>query len=72
MKDESNRDILLGTAFSLKLIGDLGFILLAVAVHFTSNDDYTNILIFIIASATIFHSLNVIDMYFKVKFLVNM
>ncbi len=70
VKDESKRDVLLGTAFRLKLIGAFGVLLfLAVAVNFTSNDHYTNILIFIIASATIFQSLNVIDMYFQSKVL---
>jgi len=68
VKDESKRDVLLGTAFRLKLLGAFGvLLLLAVAVNFTSNDHYTNILIFIIASATIFQSLNVIDMYFQSK-----
>jgi len=70
VKDESKRDVLLGTAFSLKLIGAFGvLILLAVAVNFTSNDHFTNALIFIIASATIFQSLNVVDMYFQSKVL---
>lgn len=70
VKDESKRDVLLGTAFRLKLIGAFSVLLvLAVAVNFTSNDRYTNILIFIIASATIFQSLNVIDMYFQSKVL---
>jgi O-antigen/teichoic acid export membrane protein len=36
-----------------------------VAVNFTSNDHFTNILVFIVASATIFQSLNVVDMYFQ-------
>ncbi|GIT99341.1 flippase [Sulfurovum sp. TSL1] len=70
VKDESKRDVLLGTAFVLKLIGAFGVLLfLAIAVNFTSNDHYTNILIFIIASATIFQSFNVIDMYFQSKVL---
>ena len=70
VKDESKRDVLLGTAFRLKLMGAFGVLLfLAIAVNFTSNDYYTNMLIFIIASATIFQSLNVIDMYFQSKVL---
>ena len=51
------RDVYLGTAFWLKLIGafvTLG--LLAIAVQFTSNDATTNLYIFIIASGLIFHS----------------
>ena len=59
---------LIGTAFFLKLFGAiLTLMVLFVAIHFTSNDRYTNILIFIIASATIFQSFNVIDMYFQAK-----
>jgi len=59
---------LLGTAFVLKLFGALATLLiLVVAIHFTSNDSYTNMLIFIIASATIFQSFNVVDMYFQAK-----
>ena len=68
VKDESRRDELIGTAFWLKLIGAFGVLLiLAIAVNFTSNDTCTNTLVFIIASATIFQSFNVVDMYFQSK-----
>ncbi len=68
VKDESRRDELIGTAFWLKLIGAFGVLLiLVIAVNFTSNDTYTNTLVFIIASATIFQSFNVVDMYFQSK-----
>ena len=68
VKDESRRDELIGTAFWLKIIGAFGVLLiLAIAVNFTSNDTYTNTLVFIIASATIFQSFNVVDMYFQSK-----
>lgn len=67
---EHKRDELLGTAFGLKLIGAfIVLIVLAVAINFTSNDSYTNMLVFIIASATIFQSFNVIDMYFQSRVL---
>jgi O-antigen/teichoic acid export membrane protein len=70
VKDESRRDELIGTAFWLKVMGAFGvLIILAIAVNFTSNDSYTNTLVFIIASATIFQSFNVIDMYFQSKVL---
>lgn len=70
VKDESKRDALLGTAFFLKVIGAIAVLLvLAIAINFTSNDNFTNILIFIIASATIFQSFNVIDFYFQSKVL---
>lgn len=66
VKDDSQRDVLLGTSFVLKLVGSL-FILpfLWVAVQFTSNDSYTNVIIFITALATIFQSFNVIDFYYQ-------
>ncbi|MBD3789209.1 MAG: flippase [Campylobacterales bacterium] len=70
VKDESRRDELIGTAFWLKLIGAFAVLLiLAIAINFTSNDHYTNILVFIIASATVFQSFNVIDFYFQSKVL---
>jgi O-antigen/teichoic acid export membrane protein len=70
VKDESRRDELIGTAFWLKLMGAfLVLAVLALAVNFTSNDTYTNSLVFIIASATIFQSFNVIDFYFQSKVL---
>ena len=68
VKDESRSDELIGTAFWLKLFGAFAVLLiLAIAVNFTSNDTYTNTLVFIIASATIFQSFNVVDMYFQSK-----
>ncbi|MEW5065375.1 MAG: flippase [Cycloclasticus sp.] len=70
VKDESKRDVLLGTAFGLKLIGAIIILpVLFLAVQFTNNDDYTNLLVFIIASATIFQSFNVIDFYYQSKVL---
>lgn len=68
VKDESRRDELIGTTFWLKVMGTLGvLVILTIAVNFTSNDAYTNTLVFIIASATIFQSFNVIDFYFQSK-----
>ncbi len=70
VKDETRRDELIGTAFWLKLMGAVGVLVtLAVAVDFTSNDTHTNVLIFIIASATVFQSFNVVDFYFQSKVL---
>jgi len=70
VKDESRSDNLIGTAFWLKLIGSfLVLDIITVAINFTSNEQQTNILIFIIASATIFQSFNVIDFYFQAKVL---
>ena len=68
VKQPHKENELLGTAFYLKLMGAvLTLVILYIAIHFTSNDHYTNVLIFIIASATIFQSFNVIDMYFQSK-----
>jgi len=66
VKDESQRDRLLGTAFILKLAGSILVLsLLAISILFQSNDLQTNTLIFIIASATVLQSFNVIDFYFQ-------
>ena len=68
VKNNNLNDEIIGTAFWLKLIAAFGVLLiLAIAINFTSNDTYTNILIFIIASATIFQSFNVVDFYFQSK-----
>lgn len=70
VKDETRRDELIGTAFWLKVMGAFGVLLiLGIAINFTSNDHFTNVLVFIIASATIFQSFNVIDFYFQSKVL---
>lgn len=70
IRDESESDVLLGTVFWLKLLGAfVVLIVLGFAIQFTSNDQYTNNLIFIIGSATIFQSFNVIDFYFQSKVL---
>ena len=70
VKDESRRDELIGAAFWLKLTGAFAvLIILTIAIQFTSNDNSTNYLVFIIASATIFQSFNVVDFYFQSKVL---
>lgn len=70
VKDETKRDVLLGTAFGLKFFGAfIVLIVLLIAINLTSNDSYTNLLVFIIASAVIFQSFNVIDFYFQSKVL---
>lgn len=64
------RDLYLGTAFWLKLVG--AFFMLAViafAVRLTSNNATTNFYIFIIASGTIFQAFEVVDFYFQSKIL---
>jgi len=64
------RDVYLGTAFWLKLIGAfLTLGLLAITVQFTSNDATTNLYIYIIASGLIFQSFDVVDFHFQSKVL---
>ncbi len=68
IKNESRSAEIIGTAFWMKFFGAFAVLLvLAIAVNFTSNDTYTNTLVFIIASATIFQSFNVVDFYFQSK-----
>ncbi|MFT0849653.1 flippase [Achromobacter sp. F4_2707] len=70
VKDESKTNELIGTTFVLKGMGALAvLILLAIAILFTSHDSHTNKIVFIIASATVFQSFNVIDIYFQAKVL---
>lgn len=70
VKDEKKRDELLGTTFVLKIIGSiLVLTIIAIAIRFTDNDNFTNLLIFIIAIGTIFQSFNVINFYFQAKVL---
>lgn len=68
VKDESRAGELIGTAFWLKLIGAVIVLsLLAITTNLTANDNYTNLLVFIIASATIFQSFNVVELFFQAK-----
>ena len=64
--DESQKEVLLGTAFVLKFIGGGAVILvLAVVTQFI----YTDTIVLIIANATVFQSFSVIDLYFQSKVL---
>ncbi len=70
VRDEKKRDELLGTTFFLKITGSILLLgILAVAVRFTTNDNFTNLLIFVIALTTIFQSFNVINFYFQSRVL---
>lgn len=67
---EKKRDELLGTTFALKVIGSMLLLgIVTLAVRFTANDNFTNLLILIIALATIFQSFNVVDFYFRSRVL---
>lgn len=62
----AKRDVLLGTAFRLKLIGALLImIILAVLLAILPRERLTHVLCFIIAVSFIFQSFNVIDLYFQ-------
>ena len=64
------RDVCLGTAFRLKLIGAMLTLgVLAIAVQFTSNEPITDLYIFIIASGLVFQSVDVVDFYFQSRVL---
>jgi len=66
IKNKNSTEGIIGTAFWLKFSGAfISIILLSIAVNFTSNDNYTNTLFFIIASATVFQAFNVVDFYFQ-------
>jgi len=69
VKDEKSTNELLGTAFWIHIVGAiLVFIVLTMVIYFVPSHDYnTNVLIYIMTSATIFHSFSVIDTYFRAK-----
>jgi O-antigen/teichoic acid export membrane protein len=70
IESENKRNQLLGTAFILKLTGAFFvLVLLGLSVFLQSNDYQTSMIIFVVASATIFQSFNVIDFYFQSKVL---
>lgn len=57
---------ILGTSFLMKLFGSfLMVFVILIAIQFTSNDSYTNKLIYIFAFGSIFQTFNVIDFYFQ-------
>lgn len=66
VKDPARRDIYMGTAFWLKLIGAIIMLVaMLLAIRLTSNDFITNLYIFIIGSGTLFQAFDVIDFYFQ-------
>jgi O-antigen/teichoic acid export membrane protein len=70
VKNEDKADVLMGTAFMMKVVGALvTMILIIVASYFTLNDVSTNLLIIIVSAGMLFNSFNVIDLYFQSKVL---
>lgn len=66
VRSDVQRDLCMGTAFWLKLLGSmLMLIAMLLAIRLTSNDSTTNLYIFIIGSGTLFQSFEVIDFYFQ-------
>jgi len=70
IKQNEKSDILLGTAFFIKICGAISvFLIILLVLYFTSNDNLTSLMIIIITSGLIFQSFNVIDLYFQSKVL---
>ncbi len=70
VKEPEKKDLYLGTAFWLKLIGAIvALFLIMLGTLFTNNDRTTNIYIFIIAAGIFFQSFEVVDFYFQSKVL---
>lgn len=64
--DKTKRDMLLGSAFILKIIGAIFlFIIVYFGVRFTDNDKITNLYMYIISFSVIFRSFDVIKFYFQ-------
>lgn len=66
INNPEKRDIYLGTAFWLKIIGAIIVMgVMAAIVPFTSNDATTNLFIFIIAAGLVFQSFEVVEFHFQ-------
>ena len=70
IKEPEKRDEYLGSVFFMKLFGSLSsFLLIAMVVLLTNEPFLTIIMIFLVASSTLFQSFNVIDYYFQSRVL---
>jgi len=70
VREPNRRDIYLGTAFWLKLIGSSVMVcLVGIALQFTANDSTTKLYVLIISSGAIFQAFEVVDFYFQSKVL---
>jgi len=70
VKDKNKVYELIGTAFILKIIGSIGVLfILGIAINLMQLGGIKSSLVFIIASATVFQSFNIIDSYFQSKVL---
>jgi O-antigen/teichoic acid export membrane protein len=70
VRDPELRDVCMGTAFWLKLVGAAAMLgAIGIVMPLTSSDSTTKLYIFLIASGAIFQSLEVVDFYFQSKVL---
>jgi len=68
VKNEKDRDEILGTTFGLRLIGFIIMTgLIYISLQFFNNDVQTNKIVWVIAASVLFQSLNGIDFYFQSK-----
>lgn len=68
VRNERCSQKLMGTAFVIKLAGAIVVIpAVGFAAHLIGNDYQTNLIVIIVASATVFQAFNVIDFYFQAK-----
>lgn len=73
VKHPEKRSTYLGTAFWLKIIGAFIVLgLIAAIVPFTSNDETTNLFVFIIAAGMFFQSFEVVQFYFQSQILAKL
>ena len=70
VKNEKQRDVLMGSAFAIRLCGTaIVLLLLAVVNEATSHDRLTKTLIYVVASGTIFEMFGLIDYFFQARVL---
>lgn len=68
VKNEILREKLLNTAFWIKIMGSIIVVVsILITINFTTNTTFTNLIIFIMTSSTIFQSFNVINLHFQSK-----
>lgn len=68
VKDDAKRDVLMGTAFTMRIVASVTVLLLLVVfVPFTSQDPMTKILMPIIGLGTVGQALGIFEYYFKAK-----
>jgi O-antigen/teichoic acid export membrane protein len=70
VKNEKQRDVLMGSAFAIRLCGTIAvLVLLSIVNEVTNHDRLTKTLIYIVASGTIFEMFGLIDYFFQARVL---